>query len=108
MSLISPRHLLAPFTSLVHVTSIVLLTIVFVVLRLSGGALEVIPDGSPEAERFAPVTAQVPPPASGALEESPASRQELLHRLAGKEKGPPAGPAGTKSLDDIEKSLGLK
>ncbi|NLF25453.1 MAG: hypothetical protein GX589_07320 [Deltaproteobacteria bacterium] len=43
MSLISTKNLIAPFTNKLHIITIVLFTIGFVALRLSGGAVRAVP-----------------------------------------------------------------
>jgi hypothetical protein len=130
MSLISTKNLIAPFTNKLHIIAIVLFTIGFVALRLSGGAVRVR-SAADRPERQVRETDSLSDelPAlrfdrRGAAARESASKEQSLNRVvegirppweekraAPKPVEPAPGESASKrkgGLDDIEKALGIK
>ena len=130
MSLISTKNLIAPFTNKLHIIAIVLFTIGFVALRLSGGAVRVR-SADDQTQRQARenkiLNNELPELRFDRRGESPretGSKEQNLNRLAEGIRPPweekraaskPVEPAPSESaskrrggLDDIEKALGIK
>ncbi|MCB0310705.1 MAG: hypothetical protein KDD42_05695 [Bdellovibrionales bacterium] len=115
MSLVSVRNILAPFGNKVHLTTIILCGIVFVVLRLSGGGIDVQSDSEldlpNDVQEYAPLKTERHKGRSANQHES-SSREDLLGEMIGQEPTP--APRRQKQqpearpLDDIERSLGLR
>lgn len=118
MSLISVRNLILPFSNKVHLTTIILSGVVFAVLRLSTGAIEIRSHARPiEASRAnsANTVEAAAAPENTAARDGRLERrnsQDLLGEMVGKSKAaPPAQveqPENQGALDDIERSLGLR
>ena len=46
MALISTKNIISPFTNKLHLTTIILFVIAFTILRLSGGQIELVKEGT--------------------------------------------------------------
>ena len=127
MSLISTKNLIAPLTNKLHMIALLLLTVGFVALRLSGAAVKLERSADSRAEREVtddlidlPVRrADRAPAASPALKPAHPARdfssmaKEVRPPWEGRRSAtpPPAAepPARKKGgLEDIEKALGMK
>ena len=126
MSLISTRNLIAPLTNKLHMIAVLLLTVLFVALRLSGGAIKVDSTGAARAQRsVAEDLIELPPvraerPAASPARQSGRSLEDFNSVVKSvrppweqprKAAPPPPAeePARKKGgFDDIEKALGLK
>lgn len=123
MSLVSVKNLVAPLSHKVHLTTIFLAAIVFVVLRFSSGAVEIRsedykPAESTERRKPAAVESTTgSKPARRSAAESGVSKpasdeRDLLEAL--KIDSPPRKPKAEPKEDDggslgeIERSLGLR
>ncbi len=101
MSLISIENFAAPFQNKVHLVTIFIVAAVFGVLRMQGGGVSIdsntpIRRGATQYERVAPA-AQAAPKANTYQRSAPANTRPA-----------PNQQGGGSSLDDIERSLGLR
>ncbi|MBX7139299.1 MAG: hypothetical protein K1X83_15095 [Oligoflexia bacterium] len=121
MALLSLNNLAAPLTNKVHLATIFLACLVFVVLRLSSGSLEIRDAAPDKAAGHRPEAAGEDPERLAehrrALQAAAAASQKRDTDLLGNiiadaktaEKEAAPAPSGrADSLDEIEKSLGLR
>jgi len=87
MSLIDPKHLVAPFKNTVHIVTIVFLVILFAVFRLATGSIEISSGGFSNMK-------------PGLIPES--APKPSLPVMPSKEPN-----ADSQGLQDIEKALGI-
>jgi hypothetical protein len=123
MGLMNPRNAVAPLTNKVHIMTIVLLTFLFTVLRLSGGTISI--DKKP-GRAVQPKEAVTSEPVNQAAAKS-TTDEEHFRAIFGQKTEPvglgqnpkqaaankpanvPSKPKRKKSaLDDIEQALGMK
>jgi hypothetical protein len=90
MSLIDPKHLVAPFKNTVHIVTIVFLVILFAVFRLATGSVEIASGGFSNSNGVRP----------GLIPES--APKPLLPEMQSNEPKTDA-----QGLQDIEKALGI-
>jgi hypothetical protein len=88
MSLISVNNFVAPLRQRFHLITIVLITVVFATLRLSGAAIEVHKDGESRRQALVPTTIAGTAPSASLRRESPAN-QEVLQALREQQNAEP-------------------
>ena len=103
MSLIDPKHLVAPFQNTIHIVAIVFGVLLFAVFRLATGGLDI---ENPAEELRAAAKGQV-------LKESPKVNPNAVAALQGATGAPaktnePSNDSNPQDLQDIERALGLK
>jgi len=132
MSLISTRNLVAPLTNKLHMIAIVLVTVGFVALRLSGGTVSMRSRSEARTAKSAPAPMENEDLLSGAPQNAdPLARDSARTQRNEKPRGgladsikapweensqaapskPAAADTGSKKkggLADIEKALGIK
>lgn len=112
MSLIDPRHLVAPLKNRIHLVSIVFIVLLFAVYRLSTGpaAVRQVPNSqqppliAPPAQKNAPAR---PLPGSAPSNDLNNQVQNLLTGQ-GNDAHKGAQPTDSSNLNDIEQALGIK
>lgn len=109
MSLVDPKHLIAPFRNTVHLIAIVFTVLLFAVYRLATGGVEVV-DKAPATPIPAAVTAPAAAPQAAAAASPSTPDDEMQKMLNGPMPGQgAAAPANSDSTDlkEIERQLGL-
>ena len=101
MSLISTKNFIAPLTNRVHIVSIILCTIAFAMLRLSGCSFQAVDTSSNESFR----SRSLP---SNYSYEAGEKRSAPVTETKKSEKDIKKDRASGGSLEDIEKTLGIE
>ena len=129
MSLISPKNFIAPFTNVVNLATIIVVALLFLIYRLSGGGVAMSsrkapPQTNREATvKEAPVNKVASAEKRQETQEAQAAPARSLHPSADnsaiddlldrkpsndyKKQNSPSNPGGS-SLDDIAKQLGVE
>jgi hypothetical protein len=113
MSLLSPKHLVGPFTNPLHFFTILLVVVLMAVYRLSAGRIGL--ESAPSAVQPSGNVQVAPPsnPGNPIRSSRPPAvvnpRVDLLDAPTKSDAGTPkpANPSQGVSLDDIERDLGL-
>jgi hypothetical protein len=112
MSLVSARNLVAPFTNIVHIITILLVAISFAVLRLSGAGFSVKESTSINSTNDFKTRNTIN--TNSIINEAPydattTNNIETVPRIVDNSlEDSSAAEAKKKGLADIEKSLGIK
>lgn len=107
MSLLSVHNFLVPLTNKVHLTTIVLVAILFGAYRLAGGGVRIENSRSVRDETTLNPRAEVER-LGGLKRPSRNGESDVLRDMIGSKREEQKRPGRSSALDDVEKALGMR